>query len=181
MESYLNERSQKVTIGYLGTDLGATSKSVALTFGVPKGSVLGLILFTLYQELLGAICRKHGIMYHLYASDQQIYLFKVEKKSFKKLSGMVGKCIKETSTWMTHNVLKLNEEKMEFILFGTQQQLQKVANIILKVGDAEIKLVTSAQNLGYLMDCYMKNSYISTDCSHSCMDLSEGFSKLELV
>ena len=53
------------------------------------------------------------------------------------------KCIKETSTWLTQNLLKLNEQKIEFILFGTQQQLEKVGNIILNVGDAEIKLVTS--------------------------------------
>ena len=33
---------------------------------------------------------------------------------------------------MTHNLLKLNEEKIEFIPFGTQQQLQKAGNIILK-------------------------------------------------
>ena len=67
---------------------------------------------------------------------------------------------------MTHNLLKLKEEKTGFIMFGTQQQLHKVGNIILKAGDAEIKLVTSDQNLGYSTDCYMKNSnHINRLCS----------------
>ena len=145
MESFLNERAQKVAIGDLGTNLRATSKSVTLTFGVPQGRVLGPILFMLYQAPLEAFGRKHEIMYHLHANDQQIYLsFKVARKGFKEncLEGL-EKCITKTSTWMTHNLLKLNEEKMEFILFGTQQQLQKVGNIVLKVWDAEINLVTS--------------------------------------
>ena len=54
---------------------------------------------------------------------------------------------------MTHNLLKLNEEKIEFILFGTQQQLQNIGIIIFKLGDEEIKLVMSVKNLGYFMDC----------------------------
>ena len=99
----------------------------------------------LHQALLGAICKKHGIMYHLYADDQQIYLsFKVARKGSKEnCLEWLEKCIKETSTWMTHNLLKLIEDKTEFILLCTKQQLQKVGNIILKVGDGEIKLVTS--------------------------------------
>ena len=76
---------------------------------------------------------------------KQIYLsFKVARKGSKeKCLEWLEKCIKETSTLMTHNLLKFNEERMDFILFGTQQQLQKVGNIILKIGDAQIKLVMS--------------------------------------
>ena len=50
IESYLKNRSQKITICDLGTDLGVT-----LTFGVSQGSILGPILFTLYQAPLESI------------------------------------------------------------------------------------------------------------------------------
>ena len=60
---------------------------------------------------------------------------------------------------MTYNLIKFNEEKTEFILFGTLQQLQKISNITLKVGTSEIKPVKSVRNLGYFMYSYMKNGY----------------------
>ena len=66
--SYLSGRSQKVVVG------NTKSPSAPLSCRVPQGSILRPILFTLYTTLLREICTKHGITYHLYADDQQLYL-----------------------------------------------------------------------------------------------------------
>ena len=66
--SYFSGRLQKVVV------VDANSSAVPLSCGVPQGSILGPILFTLYTTPLRKICNKHAVTYYLYADDQQLYL-----------------------------------------------------------------------------------------------------------
>ena len=152
--SYLTDQSQKVKIG------SSESSSVTFECGVPQGLVLGPILFILYTTPLGQICRKHGIHYHLYADDSQLYIsFKPSKPASKEacLHQLEG-CISDIKLWMANNMLKLNHEKTEFIIFRTHQQLAKFSDISIKVGSMRIEPVDEVRNLGFFMDRFLKNS-----------------------
>ena len=152
--------TQQVVIGDPNTD-GARSDKISLSFGVLQGSVLGPILFTLFTCPLGHICKKHNVLYHLYADDQQIYL-SFHPGPTGMQSGQLGtvghkesclswmeSCISEIRKWMTHNLLQLNDEKTEFIIFSTRQQLKRVTAIQACMGKTEVVLVESVWNLGF--------------------------------
>ena len=67
IRSYLSDRIQRVVIDANKDQPQRTSKQVMLKQGLPQGSVLGPILFSLYLSPLGDICHKHNVKYHGYA------------------------------------------------------------------------------------------------------------------
>ena len=50
----------------------------------------------------------------------------------------IGRCIEEIRNWMAMNMLKLNDDKTEFIIFGTCQQLKKIDHITIRIGSENI-------------------------------------------
>ncbi len=152
-KSYLMDRKQRVQIN------GVCSKSTNLTCGVPQGSVLGPILFTVYTLPLGDILRKHGLSYHLYADDTQIYM------SFNRLPGhcteslevaksKLENCFSEIRIWMAMNYLKLNDDKTEILLISSYHR-EKVIFDNIKIGSAVIEPSEQARNIRVIFDSIM--------------------------
>ena len=59
---------------------------------------------------------------------------------------------------MQTNFLKLNDEKTEFIMFGTKQQLSKVPSTSITIGDVSIDSANQVHKLGYHMDSELRNN-----------------------
>eukprot|EP00116_Pleurobrachia_bachei_P007204 sb/3467466/ len=67
-ESYLTDRKASVKVG------NSTSSPLAITIGVPQGSILGPLLFVLYTKELESIAKHYGLLVELYADDTQLYV-----------------------------------------------------------------------------------------------------------
>ena len=111
LQSYMSQRTQCVSVK------SAVSGNKALTFGVPQGSVLGPVLYCLYSKPMGEICRRHGMPYHDFADDKQVYKIIHIKDDSKSAMEKIESCLVDISEWTSANGLKLNEDKTELIVF----------------------------------------------------------------
>ncbi len=97
--SYLSDRYHFV---YLN---GEASQLSPVKYGVPQGSVLDPLLFSLYMLPLGNIIIKYRISFHCYADDIQLYI-STRPDETSKLSKLT-ECVKNIKDWMINNFLLL--------------------------------------------------------------------------
>ena len=152
-KSYLSARTLRVSIP------GALSGSLPLDWGVPQGSCLGPLLYIIYSSKLFNIIERHLPNSHCYADDSQISLsFKPDDSSSQQdaITAMQN-CIDDNRSWMEHEKLLLNDEKTEFLVIGTRQQLS------ITVGNSAIMNSSVVRNLSsYIDDKLSMNRRTST-------------------
>ena len=82
------------------------------------------------------------------------------------------RCIRAVRAWLIVDKLKLNEDKSDFLLIGTRQQLSKVRTDSLMVGDTPVKSVSEARNLGVWFDSnFQFRSHINKTCQSAFFSL----------
>ena len=151
-KSYLEERTYFVEIGNCSSD------KMAMTCGVPQGSILGPLLFNLYMLPLGQLISSHNVSYHNYADDTQIYVSLTAGEHGPVDS--LFHCIQHISMWMQNNFLQLNSEKTELIVFGPQKQRESV---ISHLESLSLKPKQQVRNLGVILDSDLNfNSHIKS-------------------
>ena len=122
LKSYLENRGQFVSVQ------GQSSRVLPLEHGVPQGSVLGPVLFSMYITPLGDLARDNDTLFHLFADDNQIYLSFSSGCEIQTQRSIctAQTCVREIDNWLGENMLKNNGSKLEAIIFWTQQQRKKL-------------------------------------------------------
>ena len=98
---------------------GVTSQLQLLDCGVPQGSVLGPILFTIHTTSLGQLLRQLDVQYHFYSDDSQLWvIFKPPERD--TAIGQMEKCIVSVQKWMLSHQVKMNNDKTEFLVISSK-------------------------------------------------------------
>lgn len=148
-KSYLEHRSQTIQISHNSSD------PHFLCYGVPQGSILGPVLFSLYTSALGKLISSHNIYYMLYADDTQLYVAFDPEDVDNAISRMES-CIRDVRLWMGRHFLKLNEGKTKIIVFRSKSiESPRLSRVSLEVGDEIVETTPFVLNLGVYMDTHL--------------------------
>ena len=144
--SYLTDRTQKVK-----TNTGE-SRWVTLKNGVPQGSVLGPLLFTVLVSDVKKVI-EHG-KYHLYADDTQLY-YNGKVNDVVNLIDKINHDLAMVEQFSKNNCLKLNTTKSNFIIIGSSSNLVKLKKIYIPpliINNKIIERKMHVRNLGITFD-----------------------------
>ena len=140
-KSYLDNRKQFVSVG--------NNTSGLLSCGVPQGSVLGPLLFLLYINDIQNCTSVFDI--HLFADDSNLFY---ADKNLRTLETTVNNQISYVFEWLCANMLSLNVEKSNYIIFHpVQKKINHQVNISLK--SQPLKQVFNTSYLGVVIDCHL--------------------------
>ena len=122
IKSYLSEHSQFVRIGT------ASAKPTVCDCGVPQGSVLGPILFTVYTSPVAKVADAYGVVQQQFADDTQLYIAMSQMSSANAIVQLQN-CVTALYQWFAENGLALNPDKSKAVLFSMSQRAKELSVI----------------------------------------------------
>ncbi|XP_070400467.1 uncharacterized protein, partial [Nothobranchius furzeri] len=123
-----------------------------------------------YMLPIGKIIRQHGINFHCYADDTQLYL-SINPDEPNRL-GRLQACLEDIKKWMTLNFLLLNQDKTEVLIFGPEIQKRKLLGQSPDLNGIALISENKARNLGVIFDQDMSfKSQVSQVCRISFFHL----------
>ena len=146
--NYLTNRLQRTLAN------STVSKSRVTTCGVPQGSVLGPLFFTLYVN--DVQCAIEGSKLQLYADDTVIH---ASGRTPVEAAHLLQPSLLQFTKWCAANKLSLNAAKTKLMVFGTRHKVKKAKDVVIKVGDIPLQIVPTYKYLGITLDSTLSFNY----------------------
>jgi len=166
-KSYLTDRQQFVNTGI------SISQLAYVLLGVPQGSVLGPLLYTLYVNDISSIFSSSN--FHLYADDLQNY-YHFCPEDYQKAIDIINNEAAKLLHYATCHNLAINEKKTQVIIVGNPKLLNKLPNVVPSVciNGTCLPFKTSVVNLGITLDHHLTwEPYATSICKKSIASLQQ--------
>lgn len=167
LKSYLTCRSQNVQVS------DNVSGSRNIVSGVPQGSILGPLLFSVYTSQFVKYLKNCSI--HMYADDMQLY-YSFLANDYKQAESVINDELSVISRLSADHSLMLNSKKTAIMFFGNKNEVNMIQNNIrININGSQIFTVESARNLGLVLDRSMRFR------EQICSQTKKAYSSLRLL
>lgn len=106
--------------------------------------------------------------YHFYADDTQLYLVFEPLENWIDISKRLEDSLTDISSWMCSNMLKLNEDKTEVMLFAPKHRVKDLQDCHLTFGGNVVTSSECVKNLGVYFDKTLSMNQQVSSVSKSC-------------
>lgn len=155
--SYLNARTSFIASNK------SLSQPVANKRGVPQGSILGPMLFSLYiDDMVDIFVRATP---HFYADDTQIFL-RCKIEELPQAVDLINRDLEYVSKWSSSNGLQINAAKTQCIVF-TRRRYDTSLLPHVTVNGIPVHFVDAVNNLGIIMTPQLNWDSQITKCTRS--------------
>ena len=142
-KSYLTNRMERCNVS------NHLSSASPVNCGVPQGSILGPLLFSIYINDLPN-CLNVGSP-RMYADDTNVTF---SAAIVADLETQINSDLEHIDLWLKANKLSLNVAKTEFMIISSRQKLQSLNDytININVGGVQISQTNQSKSLGLIID-----------------------------
>ena len=143
LSSYLTNRQQFTVCNII------QSKASMIVCGIPQGSTLRPLLFSLY---INDLPLQTNFQVNIFAVDPILIL---KNKNIARLQQQVNQELTFIDEWMKYNRLSLNYTKTTYFVCALKCHSSSIKNFTIKVGKNTIPSVESIKYLGVMLDKHL--------------------------